>query len=370
LTLKTFGRIAAVRVLLVPSLSLALFTSCKKEEIKIYRVPKEQAMAAPSTPASAANSATTPGEPSGRPQIGWKTPDGWEERPADRARVVSFIIKGEGKEGAEVAVMPFAGMAGNDLQFVNLWRDQLKLAPVQESELGQYTEAVTVGGVEAKLFDVYGKDSATSKERPTERIIVAMLRQDSVTWFFKLAGDGPVVVREKPKFIEFLKTIDFRGSAPSATTTAAAPSAPAPGGEGKPQWEVPSAWKEVVPGQMLLARFTLAETPKTEVTVSVFPGDVGGLLANVNRWRGQVKLPPIDQATLDKTVNSLDASGGKATLVDMTGGDSPKTRIIGAVVPRGGQTWFYKLMGDEQVAEREKTAFLKFVQTAKYSDAR
>jgi hypothetical protein len=32
---------------------------------------------------------------------------------------------------------------------------------------------------------------------------------------------------------------------------------------------------------------------KAEVTVSAFPGDTGGLLANLNRWRGQIGLEPV-----------------------------------------------------------------------------
>jgi len=35
----------------------------------------------------------------------------------------------------------------------------------------------------------------------------------------------------------------------------------------------------------------------------------------------------------------------------------------------GDQTWFYKLMGDEKIVAREKDAFTKFVQTARYANA-
>ena len=46
--------------------------------------------------------------------------------------------------------------------------------------------------------------------------------------------------------------------------------------------------------------------------MSVFPDDAGGVLANVNRWRGQVDLAPVKQAELEKQIASLDVSGGKA----------------------------------------------------------
>jgi hypothetical protein len=124
---------------------------------------------------------------------------------------------------------------------------------------------------------------------------------------------------------------------------------------------------------MLLAKFLItASEGKAEITVSAFPGEVGGLLANVNRWRAQVGLAPVGQADLDQQVTSLDVLGGKAMLIDVSG-TNPKngqrTRLIGAMVPREGQTWIYKLMGDEPVAEREKAPFIKFVQTVRYPNA-
>jgi hypothetical protein len=40
--------------------------------------------------------------------------------------------------------------------------------------------------------------------------------------------------------------------------------------------------------------------------------------------------------------------------------------VVAAIIPQGGRTWFYKLMGNAQVVEKQKDAFTKFVQTAKY----
>ena len=41
-------------------------------------------------------------------------------------------------------------------------------------------------------------------------------------------------------------------------------------------------------------------------------------------------------------------------LVDMSGTDmksGAKTRLVGAIVPKGKQTWFYKLMGPAALVE-------------------
>ncbi len=64
------------------------------------------------------------------------------------------------------------------------------------------------------------------------------------------------------------------------------------------------------------------------------PGDGGGLLANFNRWRGQLGLGPVTEADLAKEVQPLDLPGGKASVADITGQDRQE-RAGGA--PAGGR---------------------------------
>jgi hypothetical protein len=71
----------------------------------------------------------------------------------------------------------------------------------------------------------------------------------------------------------------------------------------------------------------------------------------------------------DILTTPIDVANGKAQLVDMSGTDArtgQPTRLVGAIVPQSGQTWFYKLMGDAKVVESQKDAFTKFVQGVKY----
>src|SRR5204862_4125596 len=91
-----------------------------------------------------------------------------------------------------------------------------------------------------------------------------------------------------------------------------------PGAGMRPEWQVPSGWQEVPPPQMLLAKFVMPdkEQARAEVTVSVFDGDAGGVLQNVNRWRRQIKLDPVQQDSLEKMTTSLDLREGKAILVE------------------------------------------------------
>lgn len=69
-------------------------------------------------------------------------------------------------------------------------------------------------------------------------------------------------------------------------------------------WALPDGWTEVPePRQMRVATF-IAPDPAgpIEVAVTRFGGRVGGDLANINRWRGQMGLPPLAAAELDSEI--------------------------------------------------------------------
>jgi hypothetical protein len=286
-------------------------------------------------------------------------------------RLGNFLVKDTAGKKAEITVISFPGSAGTALDNVNRWRNQLGLPPVSEESI--QAENVEIGGVSGKIHDILGP----SAPKDTQRMIVATVARNGVTWFFKLLGDEPIVATQREAFNEFLKSVTFAEARPADAIPAAPVSTnvkkvPKPAG-GNPAWDAPPDWNPVAPSAMLLAKFAVAaESGKAEVTVSVFPGDVGGALANVNRWRGQLNLPAIEQDAMEKLVSSVDVIGGKAMLVEMSGTDvksGEKARLIAAMVPRNGKTWFYKLMGDETVVGKQKDAFVKFVQTVRYPDA-
>jgi len=305
----------------------------------------------------------------------------WTELPAGGMRAARFSVAGKNNQTLDVSAIPLPGIAATKQDIVNLWREQVHLPAVKEEELSALREEVLVGDTQGELFDMVSAEPLID-QRLKARILVAMLQDGSTTWFFKMTGDDESVREQKSNFVAFLKsvTIDHASHSPpqegrfTSTNVKQVPSAGADDAGGpaaKPVWEVPPGWTEAPPTQMVLAKFLLQGqgTNKAEVTVSVFPGNVGGVLANVNRWRGQIGLPPASENDLASMTSSLDAPGGKAILIDMSGTDAKtgqKARLIGAILPQGERTWFYKLIGDEQVAAREKQAFVKFVQTAKY----
>lgn len=131
-------------------------------------------------------------------------------------------------------------------------------------------------------------------------------------------------------------------------------------------WTAPASWQTKPLGQMRKGSYGIKGegTQEADLSVFVFPGAAGGTIDNINRWRGQVGLPPLSQAQLpDETTALVADSGLELTVVDMTGkGDE---RIVGAILAQGQQSWFFKLKGPASLLEKEKPAFLAFLKTVK-----
>ena len=118
---------------------------------------------------------------------------------------------------------------------------------------------------------------------------------------------------------------------------------------------------------MQRARVQIGHPPATmsEMTVSAFPGDVGGQHANVNRWRRQVGLGPVSEEALPEFISPLTVAGLESWQVDFTGPaplvEEPP-RMIVSVVPFNGQTWFFKLTGPASAVEGALPAYQAFLQ--------
>lgn len=126
-------------------------------------------------------------------------------------------------------------------------------------------------------------------------------------------------------------------------------------------WQAPASWtaKPATPSR----KATYGISDGAEVSVTAFDSDVGGELANFNRWRGQVGLPPASAAEFEKAVERHDHDNIKMAIVDIAGGGR---RILGAWAPFNGGTWFFKLgPAPDAVAAKEKENFLAFVESVR-----
>jgi hypothetical protein len=293
-------------------------------------------------------------------------------------RAGSFMVQKEGQE-ADVSIIPLAGASGGELSNVNRWRGQVGLEPIDEAQLGDSAEAITVGGKRASFYQMSGNDPQTGQPAG---LVGAILPEKGTTWFFKMSGPEALVAQETPAFREWLKTIRVgegqerdpvaeahRFVGPGDLSGFNAPSA----AEGKPVWEVPARWKEQSASSIRAGSF-LVEDGEAQADVSVIKlsGMAGGILPNVNRWRSQLGLEPVEQAELEKMLIAREIGGEKAVFVELTGRSfetGEASVMLAAIVPRSGSTWFYKMLGDATLVAREKEAFFKFVETARYPHA-
>ncbi|OHE88955.1 MAG: hypothetical protein A3G75_13040 [Verrucomicrobia bacterium RIFCSPLOWO2_12_FULL_64_8] len=78
------------------------------------------------------------------------------------------------------------------------------------------------------------------------------------------------------------------------------------------RWQTPAGWQEQAAGNVRQGSFLVAGEGGAQADMSVisFPGDVGGDLANVNRWRNQIQLPPITEAELPAAFTMITGPAG------------------------------------------------------------
>jgi hypothetical protein len=328
---------------LITVLATVSLAACKKPQIQVYVAPRD--------PERKGAGAVVP---DALPQLSWTLPAGWKQTSPGQMSIATFSASDE-KGSATVNVTPLPNLKGREEAVVNMWREQVGLGPLPQEELEKALQPTEIAGEQGMSFEINGK----SMEGKPARTVTGMLHKSDKSWFFKLSGDDPTVEAQKPAFLEFLKSVRFLEDAPTQAA-ASQPGISTNSEDGMPEfkWSVPQNWKKLPSGQMQVAKFAVPEQAgaKAEVSVSVFPSDTGGTLANVNRWRKQLGLNEVDEKGMQSCVTGLDVVPG-AVLVNLT---NEQKQLLGAIVPRSGRWWFYKMMGDAAAVAAAREDFVSF----------
>lgn len=131
-------------------------------------------------------------------------------------------------------------------------------------------------------------------------------------------------------------------------------------------WEKPESWRAGGKLSMRLASYTIEGQDKStlDVSISRFPGDVGGLFSNVNRWRGQLGLDHFtDPSELEPLVFAFKTENFVFQWVGLENDVSPPKRMEVAILELNGFTWFIKIMGSRDIVMAEHEHFEAFVRT-------
>ena len=193
-----------------------------------------------------------------------------------------------------------------------------------------------------------------------------------LAWFVTSCRQQEVVAYQVPKETDAkAERPHDPGAVPPTVPAAAGPmagTAVATASGAGLSWTAPVRWQTKPAGAMRKGSYSIpgADGSVADLSITAFPGDVGGESANVNRWRGQLQLGPLPDDQIAAAITRFDENGLKIGLVELaSGAGSAPTRLLGAMVPFGGATWFFKLLGPDATVAAEKPAFLNFLKTLK-----
>src|SRR5215467_5715443 len=193
------------------SFTAALLVSCEKNsEIKVYRVSKAPLEeSAPQQQDAMPTNTAAPRGPAGlasAPQTAVSTPPNWEAQPLSQMRQASFLVKGENGALADISFVSLGSAAGNVLDNVNRWLEQLGQPPVTEQKLADIAQRLRTSLGDVIIVDLAGlpKDADPARDG---RIIAGMTTTGDSTLFFKIRGNADLTEAQKGDFIKWVAAV-------------------------------------------------------------------------------------------------------------------------------------------------------------------
>jgi hypothetical protein len=145
---------------------------------------------------------------------------------------------------------------------------------------------------------------------------------------------------------------------------------PTPTGADALAWKLPKGWTEARAGGMRFATLKPSTPGKVDVSVVMLPGAAGGELPNVNRWRGQIGLPPVDEASRAQLRKEVKSKAGAISLYDFTNDAANQQRMVVGLLLVDGRSWFLKMVGDASAVEPARADFLALLETLHSPDGK
>ena len=134
-------------------------------------------------------------------------------------------------------------------------------------------------------------------------------------------------------------------------------------------WSSPNSWIEGEPSSMRVGSYRVPFSEGVgDLSITHFPGDGGGLEANINRWRGQVDLQPL---SLDEIVDIAiygQSDIGPFKLFKIINDNNPTSAFLCTVISAKNSTVFVKLNIPIKGVYELENEFKKFSSTFKYLD--
>ena len=331
------------------------------DDVQSYRTKKEPPppVKAPSHAEATAPISTGPME--------WDLPKGWLRKANPNEMRFATLSAGERDDQIEVAISQLGGSGGGNRANIDRWRNQIGLGPATDAELREQITLIENTTAQGLMVDLVGpapEDGGEDGGAPALRMLAAIFPAPTKTWFIKTTGPAPVMAKHRDDFEALCRSVRFSGRPPTQTPHGAGAATPARQ-QDQPTWDLPAGWvqdKQARP--MSVASFTIVKkSAEATVTITPLPGPPK-LLGNINRWRGQVGLGELKSLD-DEPPQSIEVAGQSGSLVDLAG---PDKHMIGVIATRGGDTWFYKMVGPNPLVAEQKAAFEGFVRSIRFGE--
>ena len=165
-----------------------------------------------------------------------------------------------------------------------------------------------------------------------------------------------MINEQQKNFESFLASTTLRAGEIEIRAKAPSPPPPAHDQHDTPTWEVPPHWVQTSASSMRLASYEVKDDngSKLDFSVTSFPGDVGGTLANVNRWLGRSESIPVEEASLSKYISPIVVDERDAQLVVAEG---DKDALYAAILMVEDRSWFSKLQVTVNLLELKNPIF-------------
>jgi len=351
-------------LLLLSALTVGIGCEKKDEQtIRTYSAPKDtpaptmvDAGTAPDAEAPASPAAESPAQTA----MQWTLPAGWTEVASTEPIRYATIQVATSDPTAQVTVSRMPG--GQDVA-ANLgrWADQIKLPHGSDAELMRFVTHAEVAAMPAELVDMTGPAASGAQPR---RLLVTLVRNGRWEWFFKLEAPAPLVAAQKLNFDQFVQSVRFSDATEASPEPPQQASEPARQSSGLARWKAPAGWVEAPNTTMRLLSFRVGpqDSGAEMYVVKLAAGQFGNWQDNVNRWRREAGLEPLDDVSSVKPA-SVQIGQNEAQLFDFTG--PARQELVGYLV-RGQWAWFFKLRGPAEVVAGQKAPFLDFLKSVQF----
>lgn len=130
--------------------------------------------------------------------LSYTTPEGWQPAAGNAFSRTALSV-----DDATITVTDLAAGANSVVDNFNRWRGQVQLEPLEESALKEQLTTITLGDGQPGEYAVLTGSAGQSM------LGVIVTRGDTM-WFVKMMGSDATIAREKPRFEEFVKSLQFK----------------------------------------------------------------------------------------------------------------------------------------------------------------